>query len=196
MVLNRVTKNYFQIMNEDHDPPVYLYADKLWVEDDKLFIRVAHDDKPDSKLKFKKTGQENVYSIDMEEFYDLNIYFRNMGTHEIYKERDENSLFIEEKVDLMISSGLDKLKFIFKDDPEILNVLNSVKEPFGFIYSFGFYNEKRFREKVTNIKAMLGNNFIVLGPIRNSERMKFLRDNQIKIIPDQFEFMNKLKNLK
>ena len=35
-------RNYFQIMDEDHDPPLYLYADKLWVKDNKIFLRVAH----------------------------------------------------------------------------------------------------------------------------------------------------------
>ncbi|MFX1234224.1 MAG: hypothetical protein ACFFBY_06635, partial [Promethearchaeota archaeon] len=47
-------RNYFEIMDEDHDPPLYLYADKLWVRDNKLFIRTAHGDKPNPDLGFKK----------------------------------------------------------------------------------------------------------------------------------------------
>lgn len=43
---------------------------------------------------------------------------------------------------------------------------------------------------------MLGNNFIVMGPILKPEVKKFLQENQIKVIPDQFAFMNKLKSSK
>lgn len=187
-------RNYFEIMDEDHDPPLYLYADKLWVGDNKLFIRSAHGDKPNPDLGFKREDQKNVYSIDLEEFYNLFIGFRNMGTHEVYIERDEDSLFEVEKIDLMITSGLDKLKNLFKEDKEIFKVLNNVKEPFGIVYAFDILNKKRLKEKVLNIKAMLGNNFIVMGPIRDSEVKMFLQENQIKVIPDQFKFFDKLKN--
>ncbi|MFW9829905.1 MAG: hypothetical protein ACFFEY_20215, partial [Candidatus Thorarchaeota archaeon] len=105
-----------------------------------------------------------------------------------------DSLFEVEKIDLMITSGLDKLKNLFKEDKEIFKVLNNVKEPFGIVYAFDILNKKRLKEKVLNIKAMLGNNFIVMGPIRDSEVKMFLQENQIKVIPDQFKFFDKLKN--
>ncbi len=189
-------RNYFQISNEDHDPSLYLYADKLWVENDKIFIRVAHNDIPDPDLGFKKEDQENTYSIDIREFDTLNIWFQSIGTGDVYREIEEDDIFNKvTTIDLWITDGLlDKWKNIFKNDKEILEVLKKVKEPFGLIYKLPL-NSRYFKEKIIDLKMGIGDNFIVAVRSLDNDLKIFLQENQINYILDPNKFITKLKSI-
>lgn len=183
-------RNYFQISNEDHDPRLYLYADKIWVENDKIFIRVAHNSIPDPDLGFEKENQENIYSIDIHEFDAFNIWFQSIGTSDVYREIEEDDDFIP--IDKWITDGLDKWKNIFKNDKEIIKALNKLKEPFGLIYTLP-PNKRYFKEKIMNVKRAIGDNFLVAVPLRDNDIKIFLQENKINFIPDPYKFLKKLK---
>ncbi|KKK70771.1 hypothetical protein LCGC14_2920650, partial [marine sediment metagenome] len=69
---------------------------------------------------------------DIHEFDAFNIRFQSIGTSDVYREIEEDDDFIP--IDKWITDGLDKWKNIFKNDKEIIKVLNKLKEPFGLIY--------------------------------------------------------------
>lgn len=86
---------YFSVTCSDYDIDFWIYADKIWVEEDpssvegvKICFRFAHDDKPDKHTPshiFKKEKEENVYSIDLDIFLikDVNIRFKGpLGYYE------------------------------------------------------------------------------------------------------------------
>ena len=83
----RCMGRYFSVTCSAYDIDFWIYADKIWVEEDpssvygvKICFRFAHDDKPDESVShiFKKEKEENVYSIDLDIFriWDVNIQFK------------------------------------------------------------------------------------------------------------------------
>ncbi len=182
--------SYFEVIDEDRDAPIYLYANRLWIDGDRVFFELAHEIEPKNE-KFDKEKEKNVYSISKYELRSLHISFLNAITREYYEEESKDDIFEKVKVDLMIFDGLDKLKGVFKDDEVIINILDKVKLPFGIMY---YEVHGRFKDRVLKIKEMLGNNFIVMGPIINNEIKIFLKKNNIKVISDKINFINKLKD--
>jgi len=192
-----IMKNYFMILNEDSESEIYLSVDKLWVKDDRLYIRVVNKEKPSEELNFKKEKGEGVYSKSIRELHDFHVYLWDHSRNEPYRIMDEyEKLFVDDycEVDLMIDHSLDKLKSIFRNDTEILEVIKRLKDPVGFIFARNYLNKNYLKKKILNLKKCLGtSHFIVLGPILNRDFKKFLEENEINVIDNFYKFLSELR---